>query len=303
MAHATPRKAASVTSRRGAAVRWAVRVTCACLLLWAMLRWFEHHQVYAPTRAHEASAGDLGRPFEDLTLITEDGLRIHAWYFPAESTSARARYAALVCHGNGGNISHRLPLAEAFLGTGLAVLLFDYRGYGRSEGRPHEAGTYADAQAAYRWLLGRGHRPEHVLAVGESLGGAVAAHLAAHQPVAALILMGAFTSIPDIGSELFPWLPVRKLARIRYDTREYLTRIHAPVLILHSRQDELVRFHHAEANFAAAHPPKWLRELRGSHNESLGDTDRIRAAVEELLQHLEPAPTLPPDTTSRRPPP
>ena len=277
------------------ALHRTARLLAAILIFGLMLRWFEHHQVYAPTRAHDASPTELGRPFEDLTLTTEDGLRIHGWYFPAEPDSARARFVALVCHGNGGNISHRLPLAGALLDTGTAVLLFDYRGYGRSEGRPHEAGTYADAQAAYQWLLARGHRPEHVLAVGESLGGAVAAHLAAQHPVGALILMGAFTSIPDIGSELFPWLPVRWLARIRYDTRESLGRVHVPVLILHSRQDELVRFHHAEANYAAAHPPKWLRELRGSHNESLGDTDRIRAAVEELLRHLEsqgtPAPS------------
>jgi alpha-beta hydrolase superfamily lysophospholipase len=287
-----PRAAPKNPTRRPRA-RVIGRLILYTALLWIMLRWFEHHQIYAPTRTHDASPEELGRPFEDLTLTTGDGLHLHAWYFPAAGQSPRAQFAALVCHGNGGNISHRLPLASALLDTGIAVLLFDYRGYGRSEGRPDEAGTYIDAQTAWQWLVQRGHPPQAILAVGESLGGAIASHLATQKPVAALILMGAFTSIPDLGSELYPWLPVRSLVRTRYPTRDHLTRVHVPVLILHSRQDELVRFHHAEANFAAAHPPKWLRELRGSHNDSLADTERIRAAVDELIRFLQTTPASP----------
>lgn len=268
-------------------LRRGLRVAVYLLLLWWMLRWFEHRQVYIPTRELEAHPGALGRPFEELTLLAGDGVRLHAWYFPAPADSPRGAWAVMVCHGNGGNISHRLALAEALLDTGIAVLLFDYRGYGRSQGRPSEEGTYRDAQAAHDWLVARGYEASRILVLGESLGGAVAAHLAAHRPVGGLILLGAFTSIPDIGSELYPWLPVRWLARIRYDTRAYLQQVHVPVLILHSPEDELVRFHHAEANYAAAHPPKWLRPLRGTHNDSLSDTDRIRSGLEELLRRLE----------------
>ncbi|MGA4580043.1 alpha/beta hydrolase [Limisphaera sp. VF-2] len=264
-------------------LRWLLLL----VLLWGMLRWFEHRQIYFPTRTLEASGRELGRPVEELELRTPDGLRLHGWYFPADPHSPRASWAMLVCHGNGGNISHRLDLAGALLQTGAAVLLFDYRGYGRSEGRPSETGTYRDARAAYEWLRGRGHPPGHIVAVGESLGGAIAAHLATEVPVGGLILLGAFTSIPDIGSELYPWLPVRWLARTRYDTRAHLRQIQVPVLILHSREDSLVRYHHAEANFAAAPGRKWLRELRGDHNESLTDTERITAAVEEFLRNLE----------------
>lgn len=259
-------------------------------LLWLMLRWFEHRQIYFPTRTLEATGHELGRPFEEVYVTASDGVRLHCWYFPSDAGSRRAGWALLVCHGNGGNISHRLALAEALLRTGVSVLLFDYRGYGRSEGRPNEAGTYRDARAAYEWLRTRGHEPARIVAAGESLGGAVAAHLATEVPLAGLILMGAFTSIPDVGSELYPWLPVRWLARTRYATRDYLHQTRLPVLILHSRTDELVGFHHAESNFAAVPGPKWLRELRGDHNESLADGERITAAVEEFLKALEPMP-------------
>ncbi|MCS7089994.1 MAG: alpha/beta hydrolase [Verrucomicrobiota bacterium] len=252
-----------------------------------MLRWFEHRQIYFPTRAHDIQPGVLTRPFEDVSLQTPDGIRLHAWYFPATTDSPRRKRVVLVCHGNGGNISHRLPLAGSLLATGVSVLLFDYRGYGLSEGRPSEAGTYQDVFTAYEWLRMRDHLPRDILVLGESLGGAIASYLAVHQPVGALILVGAFTSIPDIGSELYPWLPVRRLVRTHYDTRAYLQQVQVPVLILHSRQDDLVRFHHAEANYAAARPPKWLRELQGTHNESLADVERIRAAIEELLRKLE----------------
>src|SRR5689334_14892140 len=125
-----------------------------------MLRWFEHHQVYHPARELVASGSELGRPFEDVWFKARDGVDLNAWFFQAEKNRPLARFVALVCHGNAGNISTRLELTATLLEMGLNVFLFDYRGYGRSRGRPSEEGTYLDAEAAYDWLVKRGF-PSH----------------------------------------------------------------------------------------------------------------------------------------------
>ena len=201
-------------------------------LLWLMLRWFEHANVYQPTRTLAARAEALGRPFEEARFAARDGTWLHGWFFPAAADSPRRHLAVLHCHGNGGNLSHRLDVAEALLETGVNVLLFDYRGYGLSAGRPSEEGTYLDAEAAHAWLVARGFAASNIIAFGESLGGGVAAELARRVPLAGLVLQSTFTSIPDLGAELFPFLPVRWLARIRYDTLAKLPHLRVPVLVL-----------------------------------------------------------------------
>jgi hypothetical protein len=246
-----------------------------------MIRWFEHRQVYVPSKDHEAHPSELARPFEDVFLKAEDGLRLHAWFFPAAPGSPRAHLVLLHLHGNAGNISHRLAWYEAWLGLGVNVLAFDYRGYGRSEGKPSEHGTYLDGEAAYRWLRQKGFAAEHILALGKSLGGGVASELAVRERLGGLILQNTYTSIPDLAEELFPWLPARRLASIRYDTRVKLTRVQAPVLVAHSPEDQLIRFHHGERNFDAAKEPKMFWQLRGGHNETL---EAGRAAYLEGLE-------------------
>jgi fermentation-respiration switch protein FrsA (DUF1100 family) len=153
--------------------------------------------------------------------------------------------------------------------------------------RPGEEGTYRDAEAAYQWLVQRGFAGTNIVAFGESLGGGVAAELAVHEPLGGLVLQSTFTSIPDIGSELFPWLPVRWLATISYDTRSKLPRLRIPVLVMHSRADEIVPFHHGERNFAAANEPKLFWELPGDHNGALGNARHFIAGVEQFLGLVE----------------
>jgi hypothetical protein len=267
----------------------ALRLVAGCLLIMFLLRWFEHAQVYHPWRELEATGAELGRLFEDVQLRTGDGVDLHGWFFPADIESARRPFAFLVCHGNGGNVSHRLDLCAALLRTGASVLVFDYRGYGRSAGRPGEEGTYLDALAACRWMQTRGFAAERILAYGESLGGAVAAELALREPLGGLVLQSTFTSIPDIGAELFPWLPVRLLATIHYDTHSKLPRLHLPVLVLHSRDDDLVPFAHAERNFAAANEPRQFGELEGAHNDPVYEQTRFQEALATWLQTVESA--------------
>lgn len=231
-----------------------------------LLRWFEHRQTYHPTSRFDATGDELGFPREDVWLETSDGVRLHAWSFQPEHTNA---HTVLLSHGNGGNISHRLELYDVLLRAGFAVLAYDYRGYGQSEGSPSEAGTYLDAEAALSWLEARGTPAERVIAYGESLGGAVATELACRHALAGLILQSAFTSVPDLGAELFPWLPVRTIGKIQYDNHAKLPDVTEPVLILHSRTDTLIPFHHAERNFEAATAPKRLVEVFGDHNDTL----------------------------------
>lgn len=252
-----------------------------------MLRWFEHSQVYHPTREMAGSASELARPWEDIWLKASDGVELNGWFFPADTNSPRREFVFFVCHGNGGNIGHRLGLCGALLRQGAAVFLLDYRGYGRSHGRPSEEGTYLDAQAAHAWLRQRGYSGKRIIAFGESLGGAVATELAVREEVGGLVLQSTFTSIPDFGAELFPWLPVRWLGRIRYDTRSKLPRLRGPVLVMHSRSDSLIPAHHADANLAAANEPKLFCELRGDHNDAVYEERGFAEALEKLLSRME----------------
>lgn len=269
--------------------RWGILLGLVVMSV-MFFRWFERANVYHPTRAFDARPEELGRPFEDVRFKTGDGLMLHGWFFPPNVSSNRTGAVILFCHGNGGNISHRLPYYQLMLETGAAVFAFDYRGYGRSEGQPSEGGTYLDAQAALDWLVNRGFPSTHVVVFGESLGGGVASELASRRPVGGLVLQSTFTSIPDVGAELFWWLPVRLLGSIEYNTHSRLPDIQAPVVVMHSREDGLIGFQHAEKNFAAANDPKWLVELQGDHNFSLTDRQAFRSGVQRLVDRIEAGP-------------
>ncbi len=257
-------------------------------ILWVMLRWFEYRQVFQPSRAFESTGQELGRPMEDVYFDTTDGMRLNGWYFAAEPRVSQGGWVWLLCHGNAGNISHRLRHASVLLNTGAAVFLFDYRGYGRSEGRPGEAGTYLDAQAAHAWLCRRGYEPARIIVLGESLGGAVGTELALRERVGGLVLLATFTSVPELGAELFPWLPVRWLSTIEYRTIDKLARIGVPAMVIHSPTDSLVPFRHAEANYAAIRGRKELWTIPGDHNDFLYLDDlRYLEGLRRFMEILE----------------
>ena len=178
-------------------------------------------------------------------------------------------------------------LYRVLLESGVDVFAFDFRGYGRSEGRPSEEGTYLDAQAAWHWLNQKGFSGRDILVYGESLGGGVASELCVREPTGGLILQSTFTSIPDIGADIYPWLPVRRISSIKYDTHSKLPRIHVPVLVMHSRGDGLIGFGHAERNFKAANEPKLFCEIRGPHNDALEARDQFANGIEKFLQLVE----------------
>jgi uncharacterized protein len=227
---------------------------------------FQSRLVFYPETDREITVtpSQIGLPYEDIHLQTSDGISLHGWYIAA----LQPRGTVLFMHGNAGNISPRLDSVQMFHRMGYNTLIFDYRGYGNSGGKPTEQGTYRDAEAAWRYLTEQRHISScRIVLFGESLGGAVAAWLAARQKPAALVIASGFTSVPDLGQQLYPYLPVRWLARIRYDTRGYLRAVKAPVLIAHSPQDDIIPFEHGRALFAAANPPKQFLELAGGHND------------------------------------
>lgn len=240
---------------------WAVICYGAIVAFMALT---QSRQIFFPISALATTPAVHGMPYEDVWLDTEDGLRLHAWLIPAP----KERGVLLFFHGNAGNISHRIDSIRIFRELGLSVLIVDYRGYGQSDGRPTEQGTYLDAQAAWNWLRdARGVPPERIVIFGRSLGSAIAAWLAARERPAAVILESAFTSAPDLAADLMPWLPVRWLLRFDYDTRTAVARFKSPVLVVHSRQDEIVHFAHGEAVFAAAPEPRYLLTIQGGHND------------------------------------
>lgn len=220
--------------------------------------------LYYPVREISATPADIGLSFETVALRTADGITISAWFIPSE----RQRGALIFCHGNGGNISHRLDSIRIFHRLGLSVLIFDYRGYGGSEGSPGEEGTYLDASAAWHYLVAeRQVRPEKIVFFGRSLGAAVAAEAALRHRAGALIMESGFTSVPDLGQALYPYLPVRLLAKHRYASIEKVSGIEMPKLFVHSPDDEIIPYSHGTALFAKAAEPKQMLTIRGGHND------------------------------------
>ena len=240
------------------------RVALVWILLACGMKWLNTKLVYHPTREIELTPADCSIPYENVTLVTADGVKLNAWYCPAPDN---ARGTVLFCHGNGGNISHRIETINVLRGLGMNVLVFDYRGYGRSEGSPSEQGTYLDAEAAWKYLVEtKAEKPERIVIHGRSLGGAIAAHLAMLHRPAGLVVESSFYDITELGAELYWFLPVRWLSRVKYRTAEYVKAVGCPVLVIHSRDDGLIPFHHGEKIFAAAHEPKWFLEIHGGHN-------------------------------------
>jgi pimeloyl-ACP methyl ester carboxylesterase len=188
-------------------------------------------------------------------------------------------------HGNAGNLSHRgggLPRWADTLDS--SVLIFDYPGYGRSTGSPSESGLYASGEAAWTWLTNDQHfAPENITLVGASLGGAVATELAVHHTCRALVLIKAFTSIPDMAASQYPWVPARYFVRHRFDNGSKLPLIHRPVFVTHGTTDRLIPFTQGKQLFAAANEPKEFFPMpENDHNDKLPDEmfERLRQFID-----------------------
>ena len=264
------------------------------ILLCAYLFLMQSRLLYYPNlagRKLQASPTDIGLDYESVNLVTSDNVRIHGWFVKAR----QHRGTLLFFHGNAGNIAHRLDSLQMFNRLGLSTFIIDYRGYGQSEGRVSEDGTYLDAEAAWQYLTAvRGVNPQRIIVFGRSLGGAVAANLAAKHSPRGLILESVFTSVPDMAAKLYPFFPVRLLSRFSYDARKALQEVSSPVLIIHSPDDEIIPFENGLDLFASANEPKSFLKIRGGHNEGFmvsgslysdGLEEFVSACVDSIPEH------------------
>jgi uncharacterized protein len=260
-------------------VRSAGKGSPAVRLLWSVLRiiavaylgailmgsFLQDSLIYYPSKTIGQTPAQVGLGFQEVALKASDGVAISAWHVPAVLKGGRT---IVFCHGNAGNIGDRLDKLAIFNSLGVSTLIFDYRGYGKSSGKPNEKGTYLDAQAAYDWLRDvKGVAGGDIVAYGESLGGAVAAHLASERDCGGLILDSTFTSVADVGANAFPFLPVRLMVGKKYDTTAVIGKVKCPVLMIHSRNDEIVPFALGQKLFGMANEPKTFVEIRGGHND------------------------------------
>jgi len=220
--------------------------------------------LYSPVREVLYTPDELELDFEDVVFRSGDGLQLNGWYVPAQNSE----FTVLFCHGNGGNMMHRLDSMNIFHELGLNCLIFDYRGYGGSEGKPSEQGTYLDAGAAYKWLVEEKNTPpEKIIVFGRSLGGSIAAKLASQVKAGALVVESTFTSYADIGKKFYPYMPVRWFARFAYRTIDFIRNVNCPVMLIYSRNDEVVPFEFGQELCEAANEPKEFVEIFGSHND------------------------------------
>lgn len=232
------------------------------LLLWGV-RWIQQRAVYFPMKAITTNPFEAGfESYEDVYFESVDRTKLHGWWVPKQDASG----TVIFCHGNAGNIGHRLDKVRILHALGLNVFIFDYRGFGESEGHPSERGLYRDAQAAYDTLLSRRQLPAHsIVLYGESLGGAVATDLAGRVPVRALVVEDTFTSLKDIAKIAAPLMP-SILFTGQFDTLSKIRKVKAPVLVIHSADDEIIPYRMGEELHRAAAFSKSFLKLRGNHN-------------------------------------
>jgi hypothetical protein len=233
---------------------------------------FQRNLLYLPDRSVSTPAASGLPDMATVTFATADGLTLASWYRPA---AGKERETIVYFHGNGGHVGYRGPRVRPYLDAGYGVLLVEYRGYGSNPGKPTEAGLYADGRAAMRFLAASGVPAERVVLYGESLGSAVAVHIAGEQaerssPVAAVVLEAPMSSAVDVGAYHYPLLPVRLLMKDRFDSKSKVGGIGTPLLIVHGEDDWVVPIDFGRAVFAAAQEPKQAVWIPGGGHENLG---------------------------------
>lgn len=310
--HAREVEYASVAKRKRSWKRKLLRLVCIAgapyVLVCAAVWLFQGYLLYFPTRleAYEMTPADIGLPFEDVRLITSDGVSIASWYVSAEpgigdaarehslalpADNPSGRGTVIFCHGNAGTMQDRLLMLQFFQRLGFNVLMFDYRGFGTSEGAPSEQGTYLDAEAAWQFVSKqRRESPARILLYGRSLGGGVAVELATRHEPKLLVLESTLTSVADVGAQHYRLLPVRLLVRYRYDSLVKIGDIPCPKLIYHGRGDELIAFDLGRRLADAAAEPKTFLPTPGGHNDAgILYNDQTASQFESMIEQYFPS--------------
>lgn len=271
----------------GGVLRAALIASAVVVLLLAAVWGFQRRLIYVPSRAPVPSAADVLTDARDVVLSTSDGLQLGAWFVPAGKPDRGM--AVLVAPGNAGDRSGRAPLAHALADKGLAVLLFDYRGYGGNPGSPSEERLARDVRAARSFLVDDiGIRPDRLLYYGESLGAAVVTELATEHPPAGMVLRSPFTDLASAGQVHYPYLPVRALLWDRYPVARQLAQIKVPVSVVYGTADSVIPPSQSRDVAAAAPVLRQVVRVKGAdHNDLvLFDGDALVEAVVELADHV-----------------
>jgi uncharacterized protein len=261
----------------------------AYILALVLVRIFEPHLIFFPNDPGrlEGNWHPRALPVQDVWLSSSDGTRLHAWWIPND----KAKFTFLAFHGNAANIANRAPVYEFLRHTPANVFALEYRGYGRSEGKPREAGLYLDAGAAYQYLVStKGIDPKSIISFGQSLGTTVAAYLAARHEVGGVVLEAPFPSASHVARKVFWFLPgASLLVHGQLNTEASVRQITAPILIAHCTQDPVIPFQFGQAVYNAAHPPKKFLAINGyCHEESsLIAPAQYRTALQEFLATID----------------
>ena len=244
----------------------------------------ERKLLFKPVHNIAVTPSALGLGFEDLWIKSADDEKLHAWFVPATSSSK----VVLFCHGNNGNIGECLDTLSILYRLGYSTLLFDYRGYGKSSGVPTEAGVCQDALSVWQYLCTqRGFTSDQIIVFGRSMGAAVATFLATQVTPRALVLESPFLSLPELGQHMYPYVPVRWLARIKFDNYARINDVKCPTLFIHSRDDELIPLRHGRQLFEHFHGPKQFLEIRGRHADGYLSTGELYvSSLREFLDKL-----------------
>jgi fermentation-respiration switch protein FrsA (DUF1100 family)/uncharacterized protein YciI len=257
-------------------------------LVYGAIYFVVSRMVYRPTRYPDGwwhTQGEVGA--QDVWLATSDGLKLHAWLVTAPLEIPGSRLITLYLHGNGANLARRTRHLREIAAAGSSVLIVDYRGYGKSAGRPTERGLYRDADAAYDYLTGVGYLPSQIVLLGESLGSAVAADVARRRPCAGVVLECPLTSLSAMAGTIVPL--VGRLFASGFNTRRKIGGVHAPLLIIHGDRDTMVPYAMGRALFDAANEPKSFWTVEGANHSDIVAVagplyrERLRAFYESVL--------------------
>jgi uncharacterized protein len=278
---------ARLPARQGRPWWHLVRALSVCyLVILLIMSFWEDTLIFFPSVYPQGSWSPARLNLEDAWFNAPDGTRLHGWYVP----HPKPRAIVLFAHGNAGNLSDRASIVEELVDrVGVSVMIFDYRGYGRSSGSPSESGVLADARAARAWLAKRtGATESQIVLMGESLGGGVMVDLAASDDARALVLLNTFSSLPDVAAFHYPWLPVKWMMRTRLDSLAKIGNYRGPLLQIHGDADTIVPISLAERLFAEANEPKRFVTIRGGdHNDVLAPA--VYAAIDQFLAQDLPA--------------
>jgi uncharacterized protein len=258
-----------------------IAVAAGILMFAVVIRVVENRLIYFPPRYPEGFAPPQAYDIEveDLWLRTADGVKVNAFYH----SNPASKQVLLWFHGNAENIGYGLGQMKALAKIGVNIKAVDYRGYGKSEGHPDEAGVYRDADAAYDYLINQRHyRPQDIVVYGHSLGGAVAVNLASRRPCGGLIVQSSFTSARDMAKRMFAIPLIGYVVKSRFDSLDLIRAVHAPILIVHGTRDEVVPFAMGQQLFAAAPEPKQFCPIEGA-----GHNDMLEAGGERYLACLK----------------